>query len=155
MSDEVFLNVGDEFSDLLNAITALKTHITTIQQQVRMLERATKKRMRRLETELGKKKRKRSREPSGFAKPMKVSDKLCDFLEKPRGSEIARTEVTQHLISYIKSNGLQNKDNKKVIKPDGKLNELLDLGANDNLTYFNIQKYMNKHFIKDEISETH
>ena len=155
MSDEVFLNVGDEFSDLLNAITALKTHITTIQQQVRMLERATKKRMRRLETELGKKKRKRSREPSGFAKPMKVSDKLCDFLEKPRGSEIARTEVTQHLISYIKSNGLQNKDNKKVIKPDGKLNELLELGANDNLTYFNIQKYMNKHFIKDEILETH
>ena len=155
MSAEPLSNVEEGFDELLGAITALKTHITTIQQRVRSLERVTKKHVKRLEVELGKRKKKRTREPSGFAKPMRVSDKLCDFLEKPRGSEVARTEVTQYLISYIKSNGLQNEENKKLIKPDVKLNELLELNIDDDLSYFNIQKYMNKHFIKEEVSGTH
>jgi upstream activation factor subunit UAF30 len=153
MPAESSTNVEEGFDKLLSAIMGLKIHINTIQQHVRSLERTTKKQVKRLEVELGKRKKKRTREPSGFAKPMKVSDKLCDFLEKPRGSEIARTEVTQYLISYIKDNGLQNEDNKKLITPDMKLNELLELDVEDDLSYFNIQKYMNKHFIKEEVSE--
>ena len=155
MSNPPLSNVEEGFDELLSAITALKTHIVTIQQHIKSLERVTKKQVKRLEVELGKRKKKRTREPSGFAKPMRVSDKLCDFLEKPRGSEVARTEVTQYLISYIKSNGLQNENNKKLIKPDIKLNELLEVDVNEDLSYFNIQKYMNKHFIKEEIAGIH
>jgi chromatin remodeling complex protein RSC6 len=67
-------------------------------------------------------------------------------MNKPNGTELARTEVTQYLINYIKDNNLQNEENKKCIKADNKLYKLLDLNENETLTYFNLQSYMNKHF---------
>lgn len=69
-------------------------------------------------------------------------------MNKEEGSEIARTEVTRALISYIETNNLKNETNKKLILPDEKLKGLLGLEEKDELTYFNLQKYMNKHFIK-------
>ena len=69
-------------------------------------------------------------------------------MNKEAGTLVARTEVTQYLIKYIKENSLQNKENKRIIKPDDKLMDLLESGENE-ITYFNLQKYMNKHFIKE------
>ena len=89
-----------------------------------------------------------NRKPSGFAVPMKISDELCTFMKRPKGSEVARTEVTQYIIKYIKDKGLQWEVNKKVIKPDNSLEQLLALNPDDEVTYFNLQRYMNKHFIK-------
>ena len=90
------------------------------------------------------------RAPSGFAKPTKVSKELCTFMDKPDGTEIARTEVTKTLINYIKTHNLleEGETSKKKIVPDEKLKLLLGLNIDENvdLTYFNIQKYMNKHF---------
>ena len=70
-------------------------------------------------------------------------------MDKPNGSEVARTEVTQFIISYIKTNNLQWQENRKVIKPDKALHTLLGNGE-DEVTYFNLQRYMNKHFIKNK-----
>ena len=67
---------------------------------------------------------------------------------KEEGTEVARTEVTKYIVGYIKEKNLQAKDNSKVIKPDEKLKNLLGVESDDEVTYFNIQKYMNKHFIK-------
>jgi chromatin remodeling complex protein RSC6 len=75
-------------------------------------------------------------------------------MERPEGTEIARTEVTKSLSQYIKTNNLQEKGEKSKnrINPDTKLKNLLGLSSEetDNLTFFNIQKYMNKHFIKKQ-----
>jgi chromatin remodeling complex protein RSC6 len=65
----------------------------------------------------------------------------------PEGTKLARTEVTKYIIQYIKDNNLPDKTNAKVIKPDVKLKSLLNTKDNDEVTYFNLQKYMNKHFI--------
>ena len=67
---------------------------------------------------------------------------------KPEGSEMARTEVTKYIIHYIKTKNLPDKTNKKVINPDNALKSLLDVKSTDKVTYFNLQKYMNKHFVK-------
>ena len=107
--------------------------------------------MKSLKKAVNKKKNKGNKAPSGFAKPTKVSNELCNFLNKKEGSEIARTEVTSFLSAYIRSNNLQNKDNKKIILPDDKLKYLLGIDNNEELTYFNLQKYMNKHFITEPI----
>ena len=40
---------------------------------------------------------------------------------------------------------MENKTNSKFITPDDKLKFLLGLEEGQELTYFNIQKYMNKH----------
>lgn len=141
------LNEG--FNELLNSIFQMKNSIAILQNQVKLLERDKNKQIKKLERELNRKKQKKQRQPSGFAKPTKISNKLCQFLNKPPGSEVARTEVTQYLISYIKEHKLQNESNKSFIKPDKKLSELLNTDKSDNITYFNIQGFMNKHFIKE------
>lgn len=84
---------------------------------------------------------------SGFAKPGPISQELCEFMDLPEGSVIARTDVTKFISNYIKTNSLQDLQNKKHILPDNKLKKLLKLSDCDILTYFNIQKYMNRHYI--------
>ena len=88
-------------------------------------------------------KRTTNKTASGFAKPTKISSELCKFMGKEEGTEIARTDVTKYIIAYIKENKLGQSKN---IKPDEKLQKLL--GIKEEITYFNIQKYMNKHLIK-------
>jgi len=89
------------------------------------------------------------RVPSGFVRPQKISNELAKFLGKPVGTEMARTDVSRLINSYIRNNNLQSPQNGRIINPDSKLRALLKLGENDELTYFNLQKYMSPHFIKD------
>jgi len=92
---------------------------------------------------------KKPRKKSGFALPVSISDDLCEFMELEKGSKVARTQVTQYLSTYIKDNNLINPENKKIIVPDAKLSKLLGDDISDiELTYFNIQTFMNKHFLK-------
>lgn len=86
---------------------------------------------------------------SGFAKPSLLSDELCDFMGVAKGTSMARTEVTRSINEYIKKNNLQDAADKRHILPDAKLKKILNLGAEDKLTYFNLQKYMKHHFTKD------
>ena len=61
--------------------------------------------------------------------------------------KVARTEVTKYLINYIKENNLQNETDRRKIECDEKLKNLLKVPLGEELTYFNIQKYMNRHFV--------
>jgi len=87
--------------------------------------------------------------PCGFMRPQKISNELAEFLGKPVGSEMVCTDVSRLINSYIRVNNLQDPQNGRIINPDSKLRDLLKLGENDELTYFNLQKYMSSHFIKD------
>ena len=107
--------IKNEFDELLSTIYQMKNSITILQNQVKLMEKDKNKTIRRLEKELFKKRQKRQRQPSGFAKPTKISNKLCEF-----------------------------------INPDKKLSDLLNTDKEDNITYFNIQGFMNQHFIKSE-----
>lgn len=87
--------------------------------------------------------------PLECLRPKKISDELAEFLGKPIGTEMLRTHVSRLINSYIHNNKLQDSQNGRVINPDAKLRALLKLGENDELTYFNINKYMKHHFIRD------
>ena len=89
-----------------------------------------------------------NRAPSGFVKPTRISDELAQFLEKPSGSEMARTEVTRDINKYIRMHNLQDKDNGRKINPDTKLAALLKITGGEELTYFNLQRFMSPHFAK-------
>ena len=91
------------------------------------------------------------RRPRGFACPSKVSDELCDFMGKPRGTKISRTETSSFLSQYIAANGLQDPQRKSVIIPDTKLIQLFGedaIKSGDDLNYFNMQKHITPHFLK-------
>jgi chromatin remodeling complex protein RSC6 len=133
--------------------------ITNLQKVVKTVEKDVKKELKNINRDKKKEKPKTKRAPSGFAKPTKVTKELCEFMNKPEGSEIARTEVTKALVNYIKENNLieLGEDSKNKIVPDEKLKSLLgihDKELND-LTYFNIQKYMNKHFYSKKEATLH
>jgi upstream activation factor subunit UAF30 len=68
-------------------------------------------------------------------------------MSKEEGVQVARTEVTQFIIKYIKENNLQNPENRKKIMPDDTLKKLLAVKEEEDVTYFNLQKYMNRHFV--------
>lgn len=88
------------------------------------------------------------RAPSGFAKPTALSDQLCEFLGLPKGSSLARTEVTRIINQYVKTNNLQDKEDKRKINADAKLKSIMTLNEGDKLTYFNLQSYIKHHFVK-------
>ena len=89
-----------------------------------------------------------NRAPSGFVKPTLISSQLAEFLGKSAGIEMARTEVSREINAYIRDKGLQDKENGRKIHPDANLSKLLAIGETDELTYFNIQRFMKHHFIK-------
>jgi chromatin remodeling complex protein RSC6 len=99
-------------------------------------------------------KRAGNRQPSGFVKPTRISDELAKFLGKSTGTEMARTEVSKEINTYIRTHNLQNKENGRIIEADAKLSALLKLKKDDELSYFNLQRYMKSHFIKAEASAT-
>ena len=144
--------IMDQFTTINDSLTLFKMQISTLQQQLKTVEKNVRKELKNIKNDKknDKPKIKTPRAPSGFAKPTKVTKELCEFMEKPEGTEIARTEVTKALVNYIKSNNLleQGINLKNKIVPDEKLKSLLGIQGNDlnDLTYFNIQKYMNKHF---------
>ena len=86
--------------------------------------------------------------PSGFEKPTPISDELAVFFGKELGSLMARTEVSKQIHEYVMTQNLQNEKNRRIIHPDPKLKQLLNVN-NDELTYFNLQKYLKFHFKKD------
>ena len=140
-------DITTQFESIMENLNVFKSQVTTIQTQIKGLEKTVKKQLNSFKKAATKNKIKGNRKPSGFAKPTKVTKELCEFMNKTEGTEIARTEVTRALISYIDSNNLQNETNKKIIYPDEKLKCLLGINEDEELTYFTIQKYMNKHFI--------
>ena len=140
----------DKFNTINDSLTLFKMEISTLQKLVKNVEKDVTKELNNIKKSKKKEKSKTKRAPSGFAKPTKVTKELCEFMNQPEGSEIARTEVTKALVSYIKSNNLIEigETTKNKIVPDEKLKNLLGVECEEvnELTYFNIQKYMNKHF---------
>jgi len=135
-----------EFLAKLQQINSL---ISSLKTEYRTLEKKWTRELKAAQKLSSKKKRKSgNRAPSGFVKPTKISDELANFLDKPLGSEMARTEVTRDINKYIRSNNLQDSENGRKINADIKLATLLKLQKTDELTYFNLQRYMSPHFAK-------
>jgi upstream activation factor subunit UAF30 len=151
-SDNALAEQSAEFMSKLQQLGAI---INSLKAEYKTLEKKWTRDLKIAQKLSSKRKRKAgNRAPSGFVKPTKISDELAKFLEKPTGSEMARTDVTREINTYIRAHKLQDKDNGRKINPDTKLATLLKLKKNDELTYFNLQKYMSPHFAKNVKVET-
>ena len=141
--------VAEQSVEFLAKLQQLGVLISALKAEYRTLEKKWTRELKTAQKQSSKRKRKAgNRAPSGFVKPTRISDELAKFLEKPSGSEMARTEVTRDINKYIRTNNLQDKENGRKINPDTKLAALLKLKKTDELTYFNLQKYMSPHFSK-------
>lgn len=137
----------NEYSGKLQQLTNL---LTTLKSDFKTLEKTVTRELKNAQKSSNKRKNRNSgtRQPSGFVKPTRISDELAVFLGKTIGSEMARTEVSKEINAYIRAKSLQDKENGRKIHPDAPLSKLLQIGKGDELTYFNLQRYMKHHFIK-------
>jgi len=141
--------LAEQSVEFLAKLQQLGVLISSLKAEYRTLEKKWSRELKTAQKQSSKRKRKAgNRAPSGFVKPTRISDELAKFLEKPSGSEMARTEVTREINTYIRAHNLQDKENGRKINPDTKLATLLKLKKSDELTYFNLQRYMSPHFAK-------
>ena len=141
----VFAKLGD-YNAKLQQLTAL---LSTLKSDFKTLEKTVPRELKSAQKSSQKKRKvSANRQPSGFVKPTRISDELATFLGKDIGSEMARTEVSKEINLYIRSKSLQDKQNGRKIHPDAALTKLLNIGKGEELTYFNLQRYMKHHFLK-------
>ena len=147
-----FMDYESEISklqtDLKSALQIIKdlvVHVNAFEKKINRDKKVVDKKMRGKVRRTGE-----NKTISGFSKPGQISDELRTFLKLGKDELIARTEVTKKITTYCKDNNLQNLDDKRIILPDKALQKLLRINKKDELTYFNLQKYMKVHFPNKE-----
>lgn len=100
---------------------------------------------------------------AGFAAPTKITPQLAKYLGVS-SDKLSRTEAVKMIHEKIKSNNLQDENDKRTIlyTKDKELQKLLNLPAafehqvnkrtgepDTKLTYFNLQRYISPHFLKE------
>lgn len=127
-------------AELQDRVEELEKKMEAMVKEVQKLKRSNKKQ----EREINQDKPKRA---SAFNKPVPVTLTLCKFLEVPEGTLVARSEVTNKVAQYVKQNNLQEEANKRNIVCDANLANLLGV---ESLTWFQLQKYLAPHYIKED-----
>ena len=144
---EEFTAVVSALDEAMNTIRNLRTRLQKLEKQVHRDTKVLNKKA------AGKRPRK-ARDPnapkSGFAKEGPVSDEMRKFLGLKSDGLISRTDVTKRIHEYCKTKNLQDPADKRHIKADASLRKLLKMGKDDDLTFFNLQKFMKVHFPNKE-----
>jgi len=143
------VDLSTEFASVVTKLQQLTALVSSVKTELRQLEKRANREFRAAHRQQMRRKRKTgNRKPSGFVKPTLISKELAKFLGKEEGTQMARTEVTKEINAYIRAHNLQDKSNGRKINADRKLSQLLRLKKDDELTYFNLQRYMSPHFAK-------
>jgi chromatin remodeling complex protein RSC6 len=132
-------------STIIEKVNTLFTSFKEVQALLKVLSKEYDKQQKIIE-KAQKKRQNAKNSPSGFAKPNKISDELCDFIGLPHGTEKSRTDITRFINTYVKENNLNKPENKRFILPDEKLKKILNVGDNEDINYFILQKLISHHF---------
>ena len=146
-------NYDQEFATVLEQLTAAQSVLKSLTTTVRQLEKRVARDRKVMQKKMkGRTKRvvDPNKPPSGFAQPGPVSDELRAFLKLSDDELIARTEVTKKITEYCKAHNLQKQEDKRTINVDPALKKLLRIKKGEELTFFNLQKYMKVHYPNKE-----
>ena len=145
--DDIEDKLSTKITEIIKLVDSKSQETATFYKEIKKELKEVKKKSKQIEASKSYRKKKGNRTPSGFAKPSEISDELRNFLSLPKGSKIARTEVTKRINIYIKNNDLQNKKQKNMINLDKPLLDLFQVADDEIITYFTLQKYLTSHFL--------
>lgn len=135
-------NMKSRLRDLVAMTRELSSMVTSLEKRVSKDKRLAEKQMKKKKTTNA-----NGEKPlNGFSKPGNVSDSLRKFMGLKQDELVARVDVTKFITKYCKDNGLNNPEDKRILRPDNKLQALLKVEKGVELTYFNLQKYLKYHF---------
>jgi chromatin remodeling complex protein RSC6 len=149
-SDEV--SSDDKTSDAENVIQVLADKIGSLAILIKDIQSSFKPvlkehdKLRKIVERIQKKRDNARKSPSGFAKPNKISDELCDFIGVPHGTEKSRTDITRYINAYVKEHNLNKPTNRRIILPDDKLKNILKINNDEEVTFFILQRLISHHF---------
>jgi upstream activation factor subunit UAF30 len=83
---------------------------------------------------------------NGLNKPQDVTPALRAFLSLAADEKISRSQVTKRINQYVTEKGLKNG---QQITMDAALTALLAPPSDIKVTFLNIQRYINPHYIKE------
>ena len=132
-------------STIIDKVNTLFVSFKEVQALLKVLSKEYDKQQKIIE-KAQKKRQNAKNSPSGFAKPNKISDELCDFIGVPHGTEKSRTDITRFINTYVKEHNLNKPENKRFILPDDKLKKILNVGDKEDINYFILQKLISHHF---------
>ena len=139
-------SVAARLNSARELLAALVSDVKKLDKRVHKEIKDARKRRRRSKPEEGAEGAEvKPRALSIFERPVQVTTELCHFLAKPVGTLMSRSEVTKGVNNYVKEKNLKNKHD---ITPDASLKKLLAIPEGDSLTYFNLQRYLNRHYVK-------
>jgi len=153
---EAELNLVAEFNSQVSKVNELRNTLGTVLADMKKLE----KRLAREIKKAGRRRRTRApvldeagnpvpKKPSVFTKPQKITDALCVFLGKSKGTEMSRSDVTRGIMDYVKKNNLNNKQD---ILPDAALRKLLVVTEAEKVTILNLQRFLKVHYVKAPVA---
>ena len=131
-------------------LETLHTALEAIAKEQRALRKDVRKIRQHFEDPEGEKAAARAQN-NGFNKPLGVTDKLRAFLGLAADEKISRSQVTTRINTYVTEKGLKAGQN---ISLDESLKDLLQVPEGVQVTFLNIQKYINPHYIKEVKPET-
>jgi upstream activation factor subunit UAF30 len=131
-------------------LESLHTALEAIAKEQRALRKDIRKIRQHIEDPTGEKQEARTKN-NGFNKPLDVTDKLRAFLNLAADEKISRSQVTRKVNEYVEAKGLKAGQN---ISLDESLKDLLQVPEGVQVTFLNIQKYINPHYIKEIKPET-
>ena len=143
-ADKVVIENVDKFSLVIEKLTSFALESKELISIVKALQKESKKTRGRRASAPVDPNAKRS--PSGFAKPTLLSDELADFMGIEHGSTKARTEVTRFINDYIKTQKLQDENDKRIIHPNPEFKKLLNLADGEDTSFFKLQAKIKHHF---------
>jgi len=153
---EAELNLVAEFNSQVSKVNELRNTLGVVLADMKKLE----KRLAREIKKAGRRRRTRApvldeagnpvpKKPSVFTKPQKITDALCVFLGKSKGTEMSRSDVTRGIMDYVKKNNLNNKQD---ILPDAALRKLLAVTESEKVTILNLQRFLKIHYVKAPVA---
>jgi chromatin remodeling complex protein RSC6 len=137
--------VDDVIKVLVDKIASLAGIVKDIQSSLKPVLKEHDK-LKKVVERIQKKRDNARKSPSGFAKPNKISDELCEFIGVPSGTEKSRTDITRYINAYVKEHNLNKPTNRRVILPDEKLKKILNPKAGEEVTFFVLQRLISHHF---------
>jgi hypothetical protein len=150
------VNLVAEFNAQVSKVNELRNTLGAVLADMKKLE----KRLAREIKKAGRRRRSKApqldeagnplpKKPSVFTKPQKITDELCVFLGKAKGTEMSRSDVTRGIMDYVKAHKLNNKQD---INPDAALRKLLKSTEAEKVTILNLQRYLKNHYVKAPVA---
>jgi chromatin remodeling complex protein RSC6 len=132
-------------NSLVDKVNSLTSQLKEVQTLIKLVSKEYDKQQKIID-KVQKKRQNAKNSPSGFAKPNKISNELCDFIGVAYGTEKSRTDITRFINAYVKEHNLNKPDNRRFIIPDGKLKAILNVKDGEEINYFILQKLISHHF---------